>query len=836
MIKEQIMPRAHESIVHMLPDIIYKLDAEGCFTYINNSIRNLGYDPGDLIYKHFSILIHPEDLNKVWRDVVVGKIPAESSSGDGPPKLFDERRTGKRITRDLKVRLIPKDYDVVEDRSEEIIASCRVIAVGSYDLIPTGLERKFNGTLGIIKDVLNIKKSKETLLRCIDYYQSLVEISNDIFFVIATDGTVLFTSPSLRSILGYGSNDVAGDNIIDYIHEEDFKNVIRMYCASRHEEPVFHIQCRIMHHDGEWRMFDARGKTVYDNFGRSMYVTVITRDITQTTEAEDKLKKDHSELEQRIADRTVALANANEQLKKEMENRNRQDSIILDSEKKYRNLVNTIDDIVLNIDPEGSILFVNPAVRKITGYSQEEIIGRNILELIHQDDVDAFLYSLRQTRDDNSGDHKKLIGTICEDNELRMIKKDGSSIWIEIRCRSVEDATGNIMGFRGIAHDITRRKQTEEELIRKSKIESLGILAAGIAHDFNNLLTAIIGNISLAKINISAGDENFKILTEAEKASTMAKELTQQLMAFSRGGFPEKKITAIQNLLMDTSYFVLRGSKITCDFHLADSLWDANIDRGQIGQVIHNIILNARQSMPEGGTITISAENIVVEQGSGLPMKAGKYIKISITDQGSGIPDEIISKIFDPYFSTKESGSGLGLAISYSIIKKHDGHISVQSKKGTGTTFIFYLPASRRKAALRLNKGQVKTTPGNRILLMDDEKIILDLGGKLLGNLGYDVVAAINGNEAIELFKKAKEAGDPFKLVMLDLIIPGGSGADKAIEALKGIDPDVRVIVTSGYADDPVMLDYKKYGFSGALAKPFNMEELEQELTRVLNM
>jgi PAS domain S-box-containing protein len=834
MMKEQTVPRTHESIVQMLPDIIYKLDAEGCFTYINNSIRNLGYEPGDLIYKHFSILIHPEDLDDVWREVAVGKASVEKSSGPSP-KLFDERRTGKRITRDLKVRLIPKNYDYVEDRNEDVVASCRVIAVGSYDLRPTGLEREFNGTLGIIKDMSNIKKSRETLIRCIDYYQSLVEISNDIFFVIATDGTVLFTSPSLLRILGYGSNEVAGDNIIGYIHEEDFKNVIRRYCASRHEEPVFNVQCRIRHRDGEWRMFEARGKTVCDSFGRSMYVTVITHDITKSSETEDKLKKVHSELEQRIEDRTRALADANEQLKKEIETRSRQDTIILDSEKKYRNLVNTIDDIVLNIDPEGSILFVNPAVERITGYTQEEVIGRNILELIHRDDIDGFLYSLRSSSEENSGDTTRLIGTLCKDNELRMIRKDGSNIWIEIRCRSVEDTDGNIIGYRGIAHDITRRKQTEEELVRKSKIESLGVLAAGIAHDFNNLLTAIIGNLSLAKVNIPADDDTYGILTDAENASAMAKELTQQLMAFSKGGFPEKKITAIKDLLVDTSYFVLRGSSVLCEFDIPDSLWDANIDRGQIGQVFHNIMLNARQSMSEdGGTITVSAENAVVEQDDGLPLKPGKYIKISIADQGSGISEEIISKIFDPYFSTKETGSGLGLAISYSIIKKHDGHITVQSKKRAGTTFYIFLPASHRKAVLQLDASPGKTSSGGRILLMDDEKIILDLGKKLLVHLGYEVVTAMNGSEAVDLVKKARNEGKPFNLVMLDLIVPGGTGADKAIDALLGIDPGIKVIVTSGYADDPVMINCKKYGFSGALTKPFSLEELESELSRVL--
>jgi len=252
--------------------------------------------------------------------------------------------------------------------------------------------------------------------------------------------------------------------------------------------------------------------------------------------------------------------------------------------------------------------------------------------------------------------------------------------------------------------------------------------------------------------------------------------------------------------------------------------------------VFHNIILNARQSMSEGGTITISAENAVVEQGDGLPLKAGKYIKISIADQGSGMSEEIISKIFDPYFSTKETGSGLGLAISYSIVKKHDGHITLQSKKGAGTTFYIYLPASQSKAVLRLDKPQGKTSSGGRILLMDDEKIILELGKKLLGHLGYEVVTAMNGIEAVDLVKKAKNEGKPFNLVMLDLIIPGGAGADKAIDALKEIDPGVKAIVTSGYADDPVMINCKRYGFSGALSKPFSLEELELELSRVLGL
>jgi PAS domain S-box-containing protein len=828
------MYRTYDSIVHMLPDIIYKLDSEGCFTYINNSIRNLGYEPDDLLRKHFSHLIHPEDLDNIKRDVVIRKINMNSYSSDGPPKFFDERRTGKRITRDLQIRLKPKNVGIAADADSAIAPYSKVIAVGSYHSSMENVNKEFTGTLGVIKHVVEIKKSEDTLLRCLDYYHSLVEMSADTFIVMATDGTILFTSPSLRRSLGYSSDSIAGENIIDYIHQEDFKGVIRSYCLCKHDNPVFNLQCRILSRDNEWRSFDIKGKAAYDDHGRAMYITVTTHDITKNMENAEKLKKEHLDLENRVAERTAELASANKQLKAEIENRNRKESIMLDSELKYRSLVNSIDDVVLNIDPEGIILFVNPAIERIAGHSPEEIIDRNLMEFIHPDDMDGLLKSMRHARDSDPDDRNELIKSICDDTELRIMKKDGTCTWIEIRCRAVKGSTGAVLGYRGIAHDITRRKQAEEEMARESKIESLGILAAGIAHDFNNLLTVIMGNISLARVNLPPENAGYGILSEAEKASVLAKNLTRQLMAFSKGGTLEKRVTSIQNLLVDTAYFVLRGSPIKCNFYISDSLWDAEIDRGQIGQVIHNIILNARQAMPSGGAIMITAGNIIVRQKDGLPLKDGKYINISIADQGPGIPEDIISKIFDPYFSTKDTGSGLGLAISYSIIKKHQGHISVESKNGKGTAFSLYLPASRQKAVMRLKTPQSKTTPGGKILLMDDEKIILDLGGRLLGHLGYQVVTAVDGVEAGQHFREAREEGKPFDLVILDLIIPDNSGADRAIEMIKGLDPQIKVIVTSGYADHPVMLDFKSHGFCGALTKPFNLDELEQVLARVL--
>jgi PAS domain S-box-containing protein len=826
------MNRNYEAIVHMLPDIIYKLDADGHFLYVNNSIRNLGYEPGDLIFKHFSMLVHPDDISNVQRNTAISNVVV---TGAQTPKLFDERRTGKRITRDLKVRLIPKDSSLVKNE-HEIVACCNVIAVGQYHAEPEGEGREFTGTLGVIRDIMNVRKNEDSLLRCIDYYQYLVEISNDIFFVLATDGTILFTSQSLTRNLGYRNRDVAGESIIDYLHEDCLKSVLRAYSSARPSSPDFSVMGRIQHRDGTWRTAEIQGKVAFDERGRSLFISAVTRDITRSAECEDELRKSRIELEARVAERTAELARANEQLMAEIQNRSRQEAIIMDSERKYRNLINTIDDMVLNIDPEGVILFVNPAVRKITGYAQEEMIGRNLLEFIYHGDIEDFLYRHRQSREASVHSKKSFMETICGDNELRLVKKDGAELWVDMCCHPVLDRAGSVQGLRGIAHDITRRKQAEDDLMRFSKIESLGILAAGIAHDFNNLLTAIMGNISLAKVTMPKEDPGYGILTEAEKASSMARNLTHQLMAFSRGGSPVRKITSIQNLLVDTAYFVLRGSSISCTCDVPDSLWDADIDRGQIAQVIHNLILNARQAMPDGGKLAVRAENVVILEKDSLPLQEGKYIKISIVDQGNGIPAEIIPRIFDPYFSTKVSGTGLGLAICYSIVKKHDGHIAVDSGRGSGSTFSVYIPASRQKAVLKLGAVNARAVAGGKILLMDDEPIILDLGAKLLRHLGHEVVTAMHGAQAAAIFQEAKSGGAPFDVIILDLIIPGGIGADKVIDVIKKIDPGVRAIVTSGYADDPIIVDYQQHGFAGAMAKPFNLEELEREIARVLSL
>lgn len=387
------------------------------------------------------------------------------------------------------------------------------------------------------------------------------------------------------------------------------------------------------------------------------------------------------------------------------------------------------------------------------------------------------------------------------------------------------------------AYDQLRR--TKEQFYQAQKMESVGILAGGIAHDFNNLLATIMGNISLAKMMTKPEDKMFTVLTRAEKESLRAKDLTQQLLTFSKGGTPVKKIVAIPRIIKDSANIALRGSKVSCDVSLPDGIWPVEADEGQIIQAINNIIINADQAMPEGGIIRVQAENIRIDGSNGLRIPEGTYVKISIQDQGIGISEENLAKIFDPFFTTKPKGTGLGLTTAYSIVKKHNGVIKVDSKIGIGTTFQIYLPASHEEIVAsqkRIEKSEdpiQKNGKGN-ILVMDDEATVRETTKDILAHFGYEVVCAGDGAETINYYRKAKESGHPFDLVIMDLTIKGGMGGKEALDELIKFDPNIKSIVSSGYSNDPIMADFRKYGFCGFVTKPYKVEELIKTLNQVL--
>ncbi|MBN1408095.1 MAG: response regulator, partial [Calditrichaceae bacterium] len=416
-----------------------------------------------------------------------------------------------------------------------------------------------------------------------------------------------------------------------------------------------------------------------------------------------------------------------------------------------------------------------------------------------------------------------------------LITKSGVNKNVSYSGSPIRDKDSRIMGIVIVFRDITDQLKMEKELIKNQKLESLGVLAGGIAHDFNNLLTAVTGNISLSKIMLSEDHEMYHRLDLAEKASDRARDLIQQLMTFSKGGTPVKQATSIQELVKETTEFVLRGSKVKYEMDFPDELYPVEVDPGQMNQVIHNIILNANQAMPNGGTIKIYAINKTITAKSRVPLKPGHYIRLNIEDNGPGIKSSHKQKIFDPFFTTKTDGSGLGLASAFSIIKRHQGFITVESELNKGSTFKIYLPASSHKIKDIKVPDNIDFKGKGKILIMDDENFVRETASDMIAFFGFDVVCVKDGNEVVEEYKTARKNNNPYNAVILDLTIPGGMGGELAVKKLLRYDPDVTAIVASGYSTDPIMANYSRYGFKARLTKPYNLQEVGNVLRSTLH-
>ena len=501
------------------------------------------------------------------------------------------------------------------------------------------------------------------------------------------------------------------------------------------------------------------------------------------------------------------------------------------SDRRFARMLEISEDAIVSINEEQEIIIFNKGAERIFGYTAAEIMSKSIETLIpdryranHKTNVENFARS--ETEALRLNDRKY---------ELFGIKKNGNEFPVEISISKFKE--DGKMIFTAVVHDITQRKILESESLKVQKLESVGVLAGGIAHDFNNILTAILGNTNLAEILIKTGDRDkaIKALSTIEKASIRARDLTKQLLTFSKGGAPVKKTLSLNRLIKESSEFATKGSNVKCELIITEDLWAVEADEGQINQVIHNIVINATQAMPQGGTLKISTENVIgIDKEHATEQKKQKHIRISFKDQGSGIKEEHLANIFDPYFTTKQKGSGLGLTSSYSIIKNHGGLITVESKPETGSTFHIYLPASFKIVKEETVMIEKPLTGSGRILIMDDNDSIRDMGSQVLSFIGYEVECAEDGVKAIDMYKKAMESKIPFDVIIMDLTIPGGMGGKETIEKLHGIYPEAKAIVSSGYASDPIMADYAKYGFKGVIGKPFEIKDINEVLQRVI--
>jgi PAS domain S-box-containing protein len=502
---------------------------------------------------------------------------------------------------------------------------------------------------------------------------------------------------------------------------------------------------------------------------------------------------------------------------------------LIESEEKFRLLMELATDGVLVVQ-DGKIKEVNYYLAKMCGYTIDELLDTDLGSFFHADDIETI-----------EAIYEKPLGNAnaLAAHELTLMCKNGHKVDVEVIAGRFifQNKPSNLLVIR----DISDRSKSAREIERTRQLESIAALSGGIAHDYNNLLTAIIGNISLAQTYLEPDDKVFLLLNQALAASRTAKDLTQKLITFSKGGTPDKRIAEVARLVKNAVEFTLSGSNLKCEFCFSKNLWPVEVDINQIGQAIYNVVMNSREAMPEGGLLEVCAEN--VSSADDLThLRRGNYVKISIIDHGKGIPKENLEKIFNPYFSTKKmgnkKGTGLGLSICHSIIKKHGGNVTVASEPGKGTTLHLYLPGANGKthnqSAVNTLEQEIPVFGEGRILVMDDEEMIRKLASELLTYLGYEVSFATNGTEAVQHYRQALDSKKPFDAVILDLTVKGGMGGKETIQELLKIDPHVIGIVSSGYCNDPEITNYRRYGFSGVVTKPYTMGELGEKLNQAM--
>ena len=637
----------------------------------------------------------------------------------------------------------------------------------------------FIGVVGVSRDITERKYNEEQL----DLFRILINQSNDAIFIDDSEtGRILDVNDKACSSLGYSRDELLNMRVVDIEAMIPDHFSWEAHVKEVKEQGTMVLEGRLRRKDGT--TFPVEVNVRYIAQGKDSYMVAVVRDITERKQQEER----------------------------------------------YRAVVHGTMDGFWMLDGEGRFFDVNDATCNLLGYSREELLRMQV------SDVEA-----AETPEEVSGHIRRVKETGGDRFESRHRRKDGSIIDVEVSVKYLDIDGGQFYAF---IRDITERKRTEEtkitrlieeERLKTQRLESLGVLAGGIAHDFNNILTAILGNISLATQFLNPSDKAYKNLSGAEEAIFKAQDLTRQLLTFSRGGAPVKRVGFLCKVVRESAEFALRGANVRCDFLIPEEIKPVEVDESQISQVIHNLVVNSLHAMPQGGVITIRCENITIGPKAPLTLKEGNYVRVSVEDTGIGIPEELLGRIFDPYFTTKQTGSGLGLSTSYSIIKRHDGLITVNSKLGTGTIFQIYLPASDKEVTAVSNKEKVSISGRGRILVMDDEEMIRTLAGKILGHLGYQVEFAVNGQEAIEQYQKAKGSGEPFDLLIMDLTIPGAMGGREAIERLLQIDPCVRAIVSSGYSEDPILADYRTYGFKGVIKKPYRLTELSHIVHEVIS-
>jgi len=666
-------------------------------------------------------------------------------------------------------------------------------------------------TIALVVLYLNIRRRKRlemNLRQAEAKFRQLFNCAGDMIYILDPEGRMLEVNQAACERMGYSRPEFLTLSI-SRIAAPEYAPLVpgRLETIRRDGRALFETA----HVTRDGRMVPVEVSSRLIEYAGVSAILSVARDISDRKKAEEDLHIQARMLEQEIAEHQLTEAALRER------------------EQRLAVTLRSIGDGVITTDVEGRVVMINKVAEQLCGWTQEEAVGQPF------DDVFRIINEKSRLAMESPVARVLATGVALElANHTVLVSRDGSERVIADSAAPILSDDEMVMGTVLVFRDMTEKKMIEEELFKARKLESIGILAGGIAHDFNNYLTAILGSISLVRMLVKPEERPYSILLDAEKASERAKDLTQQLLTFSRGGAPVRRLSSIGQIIRDTTGFALRGSNVRCEYAIADGLRPVEVDTGQMSQVIDNLVINADQAMPSGGLIRISADNEDIDPSSAVSIPVGEYVRITVEDQGVGIPEANLGRIFDPYFTTKQQGNGLGLATVYSIVKNHDGFIKVNSRPGVGTAFTLYLPA-----ALHDGQGPDVCREGwrqgqGRILVMDDEEIICQVVAKMLEVIGYEATTCRDGLEACALYGQARAAGRAFDAVIMDITVPGGVGGKEAIVKLREIDPQVRAIVSSGYANDPIMAQCRDYGFDGILSKPYNIEAIGTLLKSLL--
>ena len=619
--------------------------------------------------------------------------------------------------------------------------------------------------------------------------------------IISRDGRINYVNKALENIVGYKSSEMIGSHYSDsrwnfYCADDPTGKKVSVFQSIFDTgKDIIDRLCIMKCREGEPKTFTINATVHHDAQGKMAAVAAIIRDSTELN---------------RVKAENVEIRNV------------------------YERLAQYADEAIFRIQAaNGRISYINDSAEKIFGYTLNDYLASAEIQsrVINKSHLKNWMSVLGVP-----GGSKDVLKNVV----VESLARDDRAVILEMTVIAVRDADGSTIYFECLGRDVTVRRFMEAELAKAQKLESIGLLAGGIAHDFNNILTAVFGSLALAKMDVMPDSPVYARLVAAEEHCMKAKALTRKLLTYSRGGSPQRKTASIANVIQEAVNFTLSGKNISCAFDLPDGLWSAQIDEGQMHQVVHSLVSNACEAMPQGGTIEVGAENVILAADEIPSLAAGHYVRWHVKDHGMGISQEHLKKIFDPYFTTKQMGSvkgmGLGLAICYSIVKSHEGMITVESTPGVGTTFTVYIPSSNGEKSMQKPAAGANAASELRkkVLLIDDEQILLDVTGSMLRHLGYDVTTAKSHIEAMESYGDAKQTGHPYSLIIMDLTMRGDEGGEIAIRRWKNEHPEVKAVISSGYMNDPVIEEYWKYGFVGAMVKPYSLFELKSSLEKIL--